>query len=106
MTEESVERPDTTENDPWDENDPWRGEESGRRSWSSGRRRGEGNQGPSTAHGQPSSSQEGEPRSRTFAVTQPQIEPLAQRIIHDVPPVWDGKDPDNQAEPYLKLLAG
>ena len=33
-------------------------------------------------------------------------EPPAQRIIHDVPPVWDGKDPDNQAEPYLKLLAG
>ena len=30
----------------------------------------------------------------------------SQRIIHDVPPVWDGKDPDNQAEPYLKLLQG
>ena len=29
-----------------------------------------------------------------------------QRIIHDVPPVWDGKDPDNQAEAYLKSLAG
>ena len=23
-----------------------------------------------------------------------------------MPPVWDGKDPDNQAEPYLKLLSG
>ena len=34
------------------------------------------------------------------------VEPPAQRIIHDVPPVWDGKDPDNQAEPYLKLLSG
>ena len=32
------------------------------------------------------------------------IEPPAQRIIHDVPPVWDGKDPDNLLEPYLKLL--
>ena len=30
----------------------------------------------------------------------------SQRIIHDVPPVWDGKDPDNMAEPYLKLLRG
>ena len=28
------------------------------------------------------------------------------RIIHDVPPTWDGKDPDHQAEPYLKTLAG
>ena len=31
---------------------------------------------------------------------------VSQRIIHDVPPVWDGKDPDNMAEPYLKLLTG
>ena len=30
----------------------------------------------------------------------------AQRIIHDVPPVWDGKDPDNMAEPYLNFLTG
>ena len=30
----------------------------------------------------------------------------SQRIIHDVPPVWDRKDPENQAEPYLKLLQG
>ena len=28
------------------------------------------------------------------------------RIIHDVPPSWDGKDPDMQLEPYLKLLSG
>ena len=28
----------------------------------------------------------------------------SSRVIHDVPPAWDGKDPDNQAEPYLKLL--
>jgi len=34
------------------------------------------------------------------------VEPPAQRIIHDVPPIWDGKDPDSQAEPYLKLLQG
>ena len=34
------------------------------------------------------------------------IEPPAQRIIHDVPPVWNGQKPETQAEPYLKLLAG
>ena len=28
----------------------------------------------------------------------------AQRIIHDISLVWDGKDPDNQAETYLELL--
>lgn len=29
-----------------------------------------------------------------------------QRFVHDIPPTWDGKDPDNQVEPYLKSLAG
>ena len=29
-----------------------------------------------------------------------------QRTIHDNPPTWDGKDPDRQLEPYLKLLEG
>ena len=29
-----------------------------------------------------------------------------QRVIHDVPPVWNGKDPDTQVEPYLKTLKG
>ena len=29
-----------------------------------------------------------------------------QRIIHDIPPVWDGKDPEHQLEPYLKTLRG
>ena len=28
----------------------------------------------------------------------------AQRIIHDVPPVWDAKYPDNRAEAYMKFL--
>ena len=44
----------------------------------------------------------------TFAqVTLPsQDHGVSQRIIHDVPPVWDGKDPDNMCEPYLKLLRG
>ena len=34
------------------------------------------------------------------------IEPPPQRIIHDVPPVWNGQRPEVQAEPYLKLLTG
>ena len=32
--------------------------------------------------------------------------PPPTRVLHDQPPTWDGKDPDNQVEPYLKLLAG
>ena len=30
----------------------------------------------------------------------------SKRIIHDIPPTWDGKDPKTQLEPYLKLLKG
>ena len=26
------------------------------------------------------------------------------KVINDVPPSWDGKDPDNHIEPYLKML--
>ena len=28
------------------------------------------------------------------------------RIVHDVPPTWDGKDPEKQLDPYLKVLKG
>ena len=28
------------------------------------------------------------------------------KVINDVPPGWDGKDLDNNIEPYLKLLHG
>ena len=35
-----------------------------------------------------------------------QIEPPSQRIIHDVPPVWDGVNPEKQLAPYLKSLKG
>ena len=41
-----------------------------------------------------------------MAAPEPAVGPPPQRIIHDIPPVWDGKDPGNQTEPYLKLLAG
>ena len=45
------------------------------------------------------------PEAPTYAqTTDTAREP--QRIVHDVPPTWDGKDPDEQAEPFLKLLEG
>ena len=28
------------------------------------------------------------------------------RTIHDIPPTWDGENPDDMVEPYLKLLSG
>ena len=30
----------------------------------------------------------------------------SRRIVHDIPPTWDGKDPKIHLEPYLKLLKG
>ena len=36
----------------------------------------------------------------------PNIEPPTARVVHDVPPVSDCKDPENHAEPYLKLVSG
>ena len=44
--------------------------------------------------------------AQVYSMSTSSQEPPAQRIIHDVPPVWDGKDPDNEAEPFLKLLDG
>ena len=41
-----------------------------------------------------------------FVQVPPAIEPAAQRIIHDVPPTWDGSDPPKQCAPYLKALKG
>ena len=71
--------------DPLMRDDPWGMPERGRR------------------RGQPSTG----PTGGDFAVVPPgTAEPPPQRIIHDVPPAWDGKDPDNQVEPYLMLLSG
>ena len=44
--------------------------------------------------------------SANMAVTLPQTEAPAQRFVHDVPPAWDGKDPENMVERYLKSLDG
>ena len=33
-------------------------------------------------------------------------EPAPQRIIHDVPPTWDGSEPERLCGPYLKSLQG
>ena len=61
---------------------------------------------------QPQVEQSGYPRttqqrtSSTFAQGSNGQELPAQRMIHDVPPPWDGKNADDMAEPYLKLLHG
>ena len=34
------------------------------------------------------------------------VEPAPQRIIHDVPPTWDGSEPERLCGPYLKSLQG
>ena len=79
--------------DPFQQDDPWR--TGGRQSAEESAR----------------SAGRGSPDRQASSGTYTQVglapqEPPAQRIIHDVPPTWDGKDPDNQAEPYLKLLSG
>ncbi len=89
------------DDDPLAHSDPWAGGPS---------RESRGNADEVLPQGIPSfGRRRGQPtEARSFAqVTLPaQDQGTSQRIIHDVPPVWDGKDPDNQAEPYLKLLRG
>ena len=45
-------------------------------------------------------------RIGTYAVGLSQQEPPPQRIIHDIPPTWDGTKPETDLEPFLKLLRG
>ena len=40
------------------------------------------------------------------AVTASVPEHPPARIVHDVPPTWDGSNPEKELEPYLKLLSG
>ena len=61
---------------------------------------------PSIGAGVPSSFGVQPGISSNMAVTFPQTEMPAQRFVHDVPPSWGGKDPDNMLEPYLKSLDG
>ena len=42
--------------------------------------------------------------SSAFAVGTAIHEAPAQRIIHDIPPVWNGDNPAEQLEPYVKLM--
>ena len=47
------------------------------------------------------------PRRQTMAGAQHSSgEAPPMRIIHDIPPVWDGNQPEKQLEPYMKLLRG
>ena len=38
------------------------------------------------------------------SVTTASQEPPPMRIIHDIPPCWNGNNPEKELEPYLKLL--
>ena len=40
--------------------------------------------------------------TRTYA----QHDEPAHKVVNDAPPVWDGRNPEKQTEPYLKLLEG
>ena len=42
----------------------------------------------------------------TFATMNQSSEPPSARSVHDVPPSWDGRNPETALESYLKLLAG
>ena len=91
-----------TEPDPWDDHDPW----DDRAAWPQNVWDGDGTDHawdsyePNVVPGESSAG----PVAQVYA--ERATEQPTQRIIHDVPPVWDGKDPDSQAEPYLKLLDG
>ena len=37
-------------------------------------------------------------------VTPGSMDPPPQRVLHDVPPNWDGSKPDKELEPYVKLM--
>ena len=96
-------------NDPLQEWDPWGEGGRGTARTTSGASDSELPQGiPTFGRRRGQGQQASQASAPTYAqVTLPvQDQGVSQRIIHDVPPVWDGKDPDNQAEPYLKLLRG
>ena len=96
-------------NDPLQESDPWGQGGRGTARTTSGASDSELPQGiPTFGRRRGQGQQASQASAPTYAqITLPaQDQGMSQRIIHDVPPVWDGKDPDNQAEPYLKLLRG
>jgi hypothetical protein len=40
--------------------------------------------------------------TRTYA----QHDEPTHKVVNDAPPVWDGRNPEKQTEPYLALLEG
>ena len=76
------------EEDPWQDSDPWGGQY----------------RQPQEEAPYPGASGSGTQAGRVF--TEYSDGGSAPRVVHDVPPVWDGKDPERQLEPYLKLLMG
>ena len=62
---------------------------------------------PQTPDQSASAADVGQPGASAGTYTQMAPQTDAQqpyKVINDVPPSWDGKDPDNQIEPYLKML--
>ena len=47
-----------------------------------------------------------EQRQTVTGAVHSQGEAPPMRIIHDIPPVWDGKNPEKELEPYMKTLRG
>ena len=111
---------DGTAEDPLYDSDPWRGAVHQTLWWES--------QGASASSQQPSGggAPQGSPAGHSHGGQQRwQWNPRAQdwvpgqvyfgdtstdappsKVIHDNPPTWDGRDPERQLEPYLKLLEG
>ena len=95
--------------DPFQTTDPWARGDWQRMDQPTGRPRGSARDGGSEFSPGPNGASRFRQRSNVYSTqstSQPSVEPPPQRIIHDVPPPWDGTDPDNQLEPYLKLLQG
>jgi hypothetical protein len=84
VVEQQDSRPKSPKDDPFQIHDPWTNQG--------------GNMPPTRDNGQ-----------FTGAVTHPgpgTYEGNPRKMMHDVPPEWDGMDPQKNLEPYLKLLQG
>ena len=88
------------EEDPWEHEDPWGSYAN--------RGRAQSSRGPI---GAPPGFTPRPRQSRSFMTgdgTAVAGEPVGapNRVANDLPPTWDGADPDKQFEPYMKLLSG
>ena len=61
---------------------------------------------PSRQGGRPAYSGGAAPSWRLTNNLMAGAEQAPPRMVHDIPPTWDGENPDDMVEPYLKLLSG